>query len=210
MKIHNFATREEWELFRRGKLTGSRVKDLLVKRGTEEKLGYYELIAERLAIRPDGENAMIRGSRLEDEALARFTDETKKKLNTELVIWQDDEIPNLAISPDGYIEAEIVTEAAEAKCLNSARHVEALIKQKVPKDYVEQVMWYFVINPTLTTVYLCFYDPRMIVHDFFFLIVKRTDYEEKEIDELKSSMVEKLKSIDEQVALLTKNSKLDF
>ena len=210
MKIHKFQNREVWELFRRGKVTGSRVKDLLVKRGTEEKVGYYELIAERLAIRPDGENPMMRGTRLEDEALARFTDETGKKLNTDLIVWQDEDFPNMAISPDGYVDGEIITEAAESKCLASSRHVEALIKQKVPKEYEEQIKWYFVLNPTLTTLYMCFYDPRMIVHDFFYLTIKRTDYEDGELEGLKKEMIAKLMSIDEQVEALSKGSKLEF
>ena len=211
MKTHNFKSREEWELFRRGKLTGSRVKDLVVKRGTEEKIGYYEIIAERLAIKPDGENAMARGSRLEDDAIARFAEETKKKVNTDLIMWSDDEIPNIAISPDGYvIKGKKITEAVEAKCLASSRHVETLIKQKIPKEYEDQVAWYFVVNQDLETLYMCFFDPRMIVHDFFFLTIKREDYEENQLENLKVEMAGKLASIDEQVAILTKGSKLEF
>lgn len=210
MRQHKFQTREEWELFRRGKLTGSKVKDLLVKRGTEEKVGFYELIAERLAVRPDGENPMMRGTRLEDEAVARFADATGKKVNTDLIIWQDEEVESLAISPDGFIDEPVITEAIEAKCLNSARHVEALLKQKVPKDYDEQIKWYFTLNPTLTTVYMVFYDPRMAVHDFFYLTILRTDYPAGELEALKSDMVAKLKAIDEQVEKLTAGTKLAF
>ncbi len=213
MKLHQFKDRDEWELFRRGKLTGSRVKDLVVKRGTEEKMGYYELIAERLATRPEWENPMMRGQRIEDEAMSRFEKESGKKLNKDLVVWQDEKIKNMAISPDGYVEAEKIVEAVEVKCLASSRHIETLLKQSVPKDYEEQVAWYFIINPNLETLYMCFYDPRMAVHDFFYLTVKRSDYGgdgENILEELRDSMIQKLKSIDEKVAELSKGSNLNF
>ena len=41
---------EEWLEWRKGKITGSRLNDIIVKRGTGRKLGFYEVIAERLAV----------------------------------------------------------------------------------------------------------------------------------------------------------------
>lgn len=210
MKILQFNSREDWGLFRAGKLSGSKVKDLVVKRGDGEKKGFYELIAERLATRPEWESPMMRGQRIEDEALTRFEKETGKTLNKDLVVWQDPKIKSLIISPDGFVEGEKITEAVECKCLNSANHVEVLLKQKVPKDHEEQVKWYFVINPDLETLYMCFYDPRMVVKDFFYLTVKRSDFLENELDNLRAEMLGKLERIDEIVASLIKGSKLDF
>ena len=208
-QFNGLTAHEDWLEARRGKLTGSKVKDVFIKRGNKEKIGYYSIIAERLATKPMGGNPMIRGSQLEGEALERFSTETQKKLNTSLVLWQDESLPFIAISPDAYIDGEKITEAVEAKCLDSSRHVEALILQEVPADHKLQVMWYFVVNPDLEKLYLCFYDPRFIVYDFFYLTVRRSDYGE-EIDELKQEMIAKLKSIDEQVARLTKGTPLEF
>ena len=176
-----------------------------------EKITYYELIAERLATRPDNEHPMIRGTRLEEEAMARFEDATKLKLNTDLVIWQDSENPDLAISPDGYVEGKKkITIAAEGKCLSSARHIEAFITQKIPKEYEDQGKWYFVLNPDLVSLFFCFYDPRMIVHDFFFIEIKRSDYPEGELEGMKQAMIAKLAKVEAQVAELVRGTDLEF
>jgi YqaJ-like viral recombinase domain len=86
MKIQRFDNEEAWLEARRGRITGTRLKDLILKRGTKPKLGFYELIAERVAIPASGENAMDGGKRLEDEAVERFARETGKKVENELVI----------------------------------------------------------------------------------------------------------------------------
>lgn len=216
MKILKFEDRESWEKARRGKATGSRIKKLVVKRGTDEKADFYDLIAERLAIRPDGEHPMVRGNRLEDEAISRLEDATGVAFNTDLVIWEDEEVPELAISPDAYVEPTKkkgkITIAAEAKCLGSGRHVEAFIKQEIPDDYVEQIKWYFALNPDLELVYMCFYDPRMIVHDFFFLEITRGMFvgEVDEIADLKTQITQKMEKIESYVVELTKGTDLEF
>lgn len=217
MKILKFDTREEWLAFRRGKLSGSKVKDILVKRGTEEKKGFYALIAERLAVNGEATDPRERGTTLEAEAMARLAEATGKEFNTELIAWQDQEIPNIMFSPDGFVEGKKVTEAAEIKCLgaskdgeNNGGHVEALIKQAVPKEYEEQVKWAFIVNPDLKTLFMGFYDPRMAVHDFFFLTIKRADFAENELSDLRADMVSKINAIDEWVKKLSKDSKLDF
>lgn len=217
MKTIKFSDRETWLAFRRGKLSGSKVKDILVKRGTEEKQGFYRLIAERLAVNGEANDPRERGITLEAEAMSRLSEATKKKFNTELIVWQDEKIPNIMFSPDGFVEGKKITEAAEIKCLgaskdgeNNGNHVEALIKQAVPKEYEEQVKWAFVVNPDLKILYMGFYDPRMAVHDFFYLTIKRSDYPKDELEGLKSDMVAKLKAIDEWVEKLTKGTKLAF
>jgi predicted phage-related endonuclease len=176
MKTLKFSDRDQWLLARRGKITGSKLKDLIVKRGTNKKIGFYELIAERIAVAPDGEKAMDRGTRLEEDAMVRFIKETKKKVDTSLVIWSRDDNDSIAVSPDGFIGKK---EAVEAKCLSSALHIKAWLTQTVPDEYEEQVHQYFIVNDDLKTLYLCFYDPRIPVKDFFYLTVNRADIEEK-------------------------------
>ncbi len=171
MKIQKFSTEDEWLEARRGRVTGTRLKDLIVKRGTAKKMGFYELIAERIALPPDGENVMDRGKRLEDEAIERFAKETKKKVNNDLVLWYRDDDENIAVSPDGSIGK---TEAVEVKCLSSARHIEAWLTKKIPDEYEYQVLQYFIVNDKLKTLYFVFYDPRM-PKDFFYHEVHRKD-----------------------------------
>ncbi len=175
MKTLTFNDKQEWLDARIGKITGSRLKDIIVLRGTTPKKGYYELIAERVAIPSDSENPMDRGSRLEPEAIAKFVKEIKKKVDTSLVMWVSEENESMAISPDGFMGKK---EAVEVKCLNSASHLEALLTQKVPGEYQFQAIQYFIINPNLETLYFAFYDPRIPHKDFFYLTVSRKDLEE--------------------------------
>lgn len=170
MRLQKFNDQESWLAARLGKITGSRLKDVITLKGTGKKIGYYELIAERLARPGDGENAMDRGHRLEDEAIERFKKETGKEVNVDLVLWSRDENDNIAVSPDGTIND---TEAVEVKCLSSARHIEALLTREVPKEYEYQVLQYFIVNDKLEKLYLVFYDPRLSVKDFFYLTIER-------------------------------------
>lgn len=199
MQVLKFEDRESWLFARRGKITGSRLKDIIVKRGTGKKIGYYELIAERLGVPADDESAMDRGTRLEGEAIEKFQKETGKKVDTSLVIWTRDDNESIAISPDGFIGKK---EAVEAKCLSSARHIEAFLTQQIPDEYEMQVLQYFIVNDKLDTLHFVFYDPRILVKDFFVIQVKRKDVQEK-VDEYLEYERVTLKEIEEVVNSLT-------
>lgn len=175
MKTLKFNDQESWMAARRGKITGTRLKDIITKRGNGKKKGYYELIAERIAVEADSENPMERGLRLEEEAIARFQVETGKEVDTSLIIWQRDDCESIAISPDGFIGE---TEAVEVKCLSSASHIEAWLTKAVPSEYVDQVMQYFCVNDKLETVYSVFFDPRIPAKDYFVIETKRENVQE--------------------------------
>lgn len=177
MKTLRFDGEEDWMEARRGKITGSRLKGLIVKRGTADKMEFYELLAERLALPPTGENPMDRGHRLEEEAVAAFTEHTGKEVNTDLVMWVSDINERIALSPDGYMDNGI--EAVEVKCLKSALHLKAFIKQEIPTDYEEQVIQYFIVNEKLETLHFVFYDPLLSVHSYHCIVIDRSDYIEK-------------------------------
>jgi predicted phage-related endonuclease len=142
---------------------------------------------------------MERGTRLEPEALERFTTETGKKVVNELVIWTTDDNEGIASSPDGIISD---TEAIETKCLSSARHIEAYLKQEVPDEYEFQVLQYFIVNDKLQTLYIAFYDPRIPGKDFFYLEVNRAD-KEAEIAQYLEYQKNILKEVDEVVLRLS-------
>jgi predicted phage-related endonuclease len=199
MKTLKFDTREDWLAARVGRITGSRLKDIIVKRGTGKKIGFYQLVAERLGIPADDESPMDRGVRLESEAITEFTKATGKDVDTSLVMWEREDNPNIAVSPDGFIGDE---ECVEAKCLASARHIEALLTQEVPSEHKEQVIQYFVCNDQLTTLYMVFYDPRLTVKPFFYLTIKRSDVAE-EVAECLEYERKTLAEVDEIVERLT-------
>lgn len=176
MQTTKFEDRESWLAARRGKITGSRLKDIVVKRGTGKKKGFYELIAEKVAYQSSGQNPMDRGVELEPEAIKKFEELTEKKVDTSLVIWSREDNENIAISPDGFIGA---TEAVEAKCLNSASHLEAYLTKEIPDEYQFQKLQYFIVNEELEKLYFAFYDPRIPCKEFFIIETKREDIKEE-------------------------------
>lgn len=220
MKIEKFDSNDLWLEARRGKITGSRLGDVIVKRGTGEKAAFYELIAEKMAKPADGENPMDRGHRLEDEAITRFEAETGKEVCRDLVMFRREDQEDIAVSPDGYItpkDGEPIKECVEVKCLASWAHIKTLLesmasvdKTFLPSDFREQYAQYFVVNDSLETLYAVFYDPRMIARDFFFLTVKRTDFNEDEISGYLELERQKLGKVAETVNDLCKGTDLDF
>lgn len=206
MKTTSFENRDDWMLARRGKITGSRLKDILVKRGTGRKKGFYELIAERIAVEADGERPMDRGTRLEDIAIIQFCEQTGKKVDTTLVLWTRDDNENIAVSPDGVIigaKDEVPPkEAVEVKCLSSASHIEAFLTQEIPSEYIDQTLQYFVVNHKLETLHVVFYDPRMTVKDYFTIEVTREGNEDK-IKEYLDYQIQTLVEVEHFVGLIT-------
>ncbi len=177
MKIKKYDNEEMWLEDRKCKITGTKLKNLIVKRGTQKKIGFYELIVDRIAKERTEEDPMERGKRLEKEAIERFIKETGIEMITDLVMWQRDDDNNIASSPDGYTED--LTEALEIKCLSSANHIKAFLTKKIPEEYEEQTIQYFIVNDNLKKLYVGFYDPRIPSKDFFYLEIRREDIEDK-------------------------------
>lgn len=197
MIIKKYLNEQEWLEDRKGRITGSRLGSLFSKRDKKPLKGFYELIAERVAIPADGENAMDRGKRLEVEGIERFEATTGKVVNKDLVLWVREDNENIAVSPDGYIGD---TEAVEVKCLNSASHIEAFLTGDIPTEYEYQVLQYFIVNDNLQILYFCFYDPRM-PKDFFFHKVERVNVAEKiaEYLEMEREALIKIKEIEDKL-----------
>lgn len=198
MKTLKFEDKDSWFEARRGKITGTRLKDIIVKRGNGKKIGFYEIIAERLAMPADEESPLDRGVRLEEEAIARFAKKTGKKVDTSLVIWQRDDNENITVSPDGFIGEK---EAVEAKCLASAKHIEAYLTGSLG-EHEFQAIQYFIVNDKLKTLHFVFYDPRIPAKDFFVIEIKREDIEDK-IKEYLEYQVRELAEIEEIITKLT-------
>jgi len=198
MKILKFEDKTEWMSARSGKITGTRLKDIISKRGGTKK-AFWELIAERVALPADGENVMDRGIRLEEEAMEHFEKETGKKVDKSLVLCVSEENENIAYSPDGLIGK---TESIEVKCLNSASHIEALITNEVPSEYYFQTLQPFIVNPKLNTLYFIFYDPRIPAKPFFFFTLKREDFKE-DIKLYLQEQLDVLKKVESIVLTLT-------
>lgn len=199
MKIIDVEQRsDEWLELRKGKIAGTTLGEIYSKRGGR-KLGFYQVIAERLSLDPDEENRMDRGIRLEDEACEMFELKTKKKI-THVGLCVSDLNPAIINSPDGLIENKKgkFTEAIEVKCLSPARHLQAVIENKIPDEFESQKIQYFVVNESLKTLYFIFYDPRVITVPYHVIEVHRKDIEST-IEFFKTFQLERLQEIDKIV-----------
>lgn len=175
MKIKTYASNEEWLADRGCRITGSKLKDIVVKRGTKRKIGFYKLVADRLGVDDGSVDGMDRGHELEIEAIEALTKEVGIKFNTDLVMWESDENPNIAYSPDGYTDD--LTATAEAKCLGSARHLQIVIENEIPSEYYEQMIQSFVVNEKQDKHYFISYDPRVTSRPVHIIITNRDDIE---------------------------------
>lgn len=95
MKTTYFDNHQEWLSARIGKITGTKLKGIIVKRGNGKKQGFYELIAERLMV-DDGItlDPMNRGTFLEEHALDIFAQKTGKELDKRKQLWSREEFNN--------------------------------------------------------------------------------------------------------------------
>lgn len=194
----------EWEHIRRGKITGSRVKNLIVDKN---KLNFYQLLAERVAVPDDKEpfstKETERGHELEPEAIEKFEEITGKKVE-EIGFCLSDINENIALSPDGLIKkgkTNRYEEAVEVKCLGSKRHLKYFFERKIPKDYEMQVVQYFIVNEHLKKLYFVFYDPRVTSGQIFWVEVTREEIQ-AHIDESTERQLEILKEIEEKIEQL--------
>lgn len=196
---------DEWLEWRKTKITGSRVSGLIVKRGTEKKTAFWELLAERLSTDTSAvDDPMARGHELERIALKEFTEYTGKEVNPDCGVWVSDVSDYIALSPDGEISE---TEAVEVKCpANSAYHVKTFITDKVPNEYphnyMDQVIQYFVVNEKLEQLHFVSYDPRIACKPLHVITVYRDDIKD-EIEFQLDYQLKELKEIDALVAKLT-------
>lgn len=170
-------------------------------RNAPKKKAFYQLIADHLAIPGiEGENDRDRGHRLQGPALDKFAEVTGKRIVKDpgLCVREDNE--NIAISPDALVledsEIEKFTEGVEAKCLDDANTVEAYLTKKVPSEYWEQVIQYFVVGDELKIVSLVCYSETLSAMNFVIVEVKREDVLE-DIEYYKNYETVILKEVDE-------------
>ena len=202
----------EWLSFREGKRTGTSLGKIFAKsRVTGELydtskplLMFYQKVAERLAVGTgdDGlESSRERGKDLENEAISAAEEKLKLKLIRGNV-WQADE--NHIESPDAYTEDLKV--AVEVKCLSSARHIQAIIEDRPPQEYLAEYLNYFLVNDKLKTLYVFLYDPRFMLESLQAKAFKleRNDLE-YEIERMRDIDEEAEKLISQTVERLIKN-----
>lgn len=104
-------------------------------------IDFWKFLAETMAEQPDGENPMERGHRLEPENIQLTLQQLGYKQEdciTDCGIWESDEDPRIACSPDAYQNTPKPTWAIECKSLGSAYHLQAVIPWMVHSQRIRQ------------------------------------------------------------------------
>jgi putative phage-type endonuclease len=134
---------DDWFAARLGKVTASRVADVIAKTKTGYGAGRANYMADLVVERLTGKKAssftnaaMEWGT--EQEPYARAAYAAKTGILVEEVGFIDH--PTVAMSgasPDGFAEEGLV----EIKCPNTATHLEYIFDGKPPQKYVTQMQW---------------------------------------------------------------------
>lgn len=118
-------------------LTETEAKNKRLKVGID----FWKFLAETMAEQPDGENPMERGHRLEPENIRLTLQQLgyeQEDCVTDCGIWESDEDPRIACSPDAYQNTPEPTWAIECKSLGSAYHLQAVIPWMVHSQRIRQ------------------------------------------------------------------------
>jgi putative phage-type endonuclease len=178
----------EWKALRCGKVTASRVADVVAKTKTgysASRANYLaQLIAERLTGTPAEtytNAAMQHGVDTEPEARAAY--EFYQGVTVEQVAFvPHPTIDQAGASPDGLVGADGLV---EIKAPNTATHLETLIGQAVPQKYFLQMQFQMACTGRKWCDFVS-YDPRM--PENMRLFVKRVPRDDKVIDELETEI----------------------
>ncbi|OMQ44726.1 lambda exonuclease family protein [Ensifer sp. 1H6] len=153
----------EWHAIRLGKVTASRVADVIAKTksGPSASRAKYagELIAERLTGSPAerfSNAAMAWGTEQEPEA--RKTYEFYRDTDVVQVAFVSHPvIGDSGASPDGLVDVDGLL---EIKCPETHTHIETLLNKEVPSKYVTQMMWQMACTGRKWCDFVS-YDPRL-------------------------------------------------
>lgn len=153
----------EWLAQRIGRVTASRLADVLakVKSGEASARANYraELVAERLTGKQQESftNAAMKWG-TECEPIARAAYEAEYGLLvTEVAMIQHPRIPMAGASPDGLVSIDGLI---EIKCPETKAHIDTILSGEAPAKYIPQMQWQMACTGRAWVDFVSF-DPRM-------------------------------------------------
>ena len=195
---------DEWFKIRLGKVTASRISDVVAqtKSGYGASRARYmgELIAETMTKTPTASysnSAMQWGSDTEPEAAKAYAFITDFNL-TEIGFVDHPTISNSGCSPDRLVGDDGLV---EIKCPHTHTHIETLLDEKVPQKYLNQMLWQMACTERQWCDFVSF-DPRMPVKNQIF--IKRIERDQLKIDELKEKVIDFLNEMNNKINELEK------
>lgn len=191
----------EWFAARCGKVTASRVADLMAK----TKSGYStsranymaELICERLTGKPTESytnGAMQWGTDTEPQAKAAYVfmhDEV-----AECAFAEHPTIASLGASPDGLVGDDGLL---EIKCPNTATHLEFLLSKTIPGKYITQMQTQMACTGRKWCDFVSF-DPRL--PDSMQMWISRVNRDDAFISEIEKEVTAFLAEVDAKITAL--------
>jgi len=187
----------EWLAARAGKVTASRISDVMAAKTTAAYRDYRaQIVAEILTGQPQESGftnaAMQWGT--EQEKFARAEYEM-------FCAWTVDEVglvlhPTIeqgAASPDGLVSTDGLV---EIKCPKTSTHLQTLVDKKQPRQYENQMLWQMACTGREWVDFVS-YDPRL--PDDLQLFVHRFDRDEKRIAEIEAAVKQFLTEANEMI-----------
>lgn len=193
---------EEWHQQRCGKVTASRVADIVAKTKTGYSTSRANYMAELICERLTGMQGASYASAAmqwgtETEPMARAAYEAKVgSLVIETGFVPHGSIPMAGASPDGLIGDDGLV---EVKCPITATHIDTLLGQSVPGRYITQMQWQMACTGRKWCDFVS-YDPRM--PEKMQLFIKRIDRDTAAIAELEGEVVNFINELDRKIAQL--------
>lgn len=180
MKIHEVTQgTAEWLRLRVGKITGTRLKDLMAK----DNLSLVdEMIAENVSglvensfVSPAMELGIVR------EPIARqLYEETTNNKVIEIGFITSDKFDFVGCSPDGLIKKdEKYIGGLEIKCPGIKSHVKYLRQQQIPNEYKYQVYNYFLCADSIEWLDFVSYCPEFKNKPLFIHRITRQEIEQE-------------------------------
>jgi putative phage-type endonuclease len=169
---------DAWQELRRIYITGTTLGQIMGTPAARKK-AYYEIIAELLTVpeedKPEWENAMQRGTRLEPQARAAYEFHTGKRVSQTGFVTHDS-LPLVAQSPDGdVLHADGTMTGVEIKCMGGENHMKCIIENEIPKEYKPQILQYFIADPNRVDVDFVAYNPEIPRFSIHIINIKREE-----------------------------------
>ena len=193
----------EWFNIRAWVITWTKLKSVLWSKKVQETV-MYELIAEEFAPLEDEKtsSSMQRGKELEPIAKAHYELATFQKVDEVGFIKLND---YMWLSPDGVIFDENwkIKKAVEIKCPMHKNYTKYLLEDKIPDEYLYQVLQYFLVLEDLEELDFVIFNPDFYIEEKKIKIktVKRQDIQaliyisKPKIEEFRKAWLEKIKTL---------------
>jgi len=193
---------EAWKLLRLGKVSASRMADLLAKTKSGASASRAKYMAQLLCERMTGQPteffttaAMQRGTEIEPVARAAY--EAENLTSVEQVAWvEHPTIPFSGCSPDGLVGEHGLI---EIKCKEIHNHLDSILNDKIDPDHQAQMMWQMCCTGRKWCDYVCFDDRAP---EGLQLFVKRLHRDEEKIKQMEDEVRTFLKDLENMIQKL--------